>query len=158
MDVSDEEALGLIGGHVPRVERGRLREHGHELLKQAVDAAADDCHGGQAGREPLVAEGGGPARERDSSDSEQHGQSASQWAMLFQPKATPITLRVRASGEKLSGGKGDLGIRCFVYGEPYREELHRQRIAEVAERLRLEVRALAARRSSTSRKLRLNRW
>jgi dCMP deaminase len=34
------------------------------------------------------------------------------------------------------------GIQRFLFGEPYREELHRERIGEVAERLGLEVRSL----------------
>jgi len=38
--------------------------------------------------------------------------SAEQWAMLFQAKPTEVTLRVRASGEGLTGGKDAIGVRC----------------------------------------------
>jgi dCMP deaminase len=34
------------------------------------------------------------------------------------------------------------GITCFVYGQPYREDEHRERILQVATNLNLEVRAL----------------
>lgn len=38
-------------------------------------------------------------------------QSVWQWAMLFQPEAAPVTLRVRAAGENLAG-KGPLRVRA----------------------------------------------
>jgi hypothetical protein len=63
---------------------------GGHYLREAVD-----------GKNTLVFRGAGKG-----------AQSASQWAMFFQPKATPIKLHVRASGDKLAGGKGAIGIRC----------------------------------------------
>ena len=38
--------------------------------------------------------------------------SASQWAMLFQQKAAPVVLRVRAAAEGLKGPPGQIGVRC----------------------------------------------
>jgi hypothetical protein len=38
-------------------------------------------------------------------------QRAWQWAMLFQPRPAPVTLRVRAAGEDLAG-EGRLGVAC----------------------------------------------
>ncbi len=52
------------------------------------------------GKTNLVFEGDGNA------------QSTSQWAMLFQPSAEQIKLRVRASGQDLVGAKGSIGVRC----------------------------------------------
>jgi len=37
---------------------------------------------------------------------------ATQWVMPFQPKPAKMTLRVRAKGEGLVGGKGTIGVRC----------------------------------------------
>lgn len=42
---------------------------------------------------------------------ERGAQSAWQWAMLFQPEAAPVTLRVRAAGEDIAG-EGNLRIRA----------------------------------------------
>ena len=38
--------------------------------------------------------------------------SASQWAMLFQQKAAPVVLRVRAAAEGLKGPADQIGVRC----------------------------------------------
>jgi hypothetical protein len=37
---------------------------------------------------------------------------AAQWAMLFQGRPSGLTLRVRAAGEDLVGGKGAVGVEC----------------------------------------------
>lgn len=44
--------------------------------------------------------------------TEGKGYTAQQWAMLFQPAAETVTLKVRASGENLEGKAGQIGVSC----------------------------------------------
>ena len=61
------------------------------------------ARGTQDGRPHLALAGNGKGRP-----------CAAQWAMLFQPDPAPVTLRVRASADKLQGKKGCAAIRCRI--------------------------------------------
>ncbi len=97
-------------------------------LEQAVETVARGARMREVDREkPPIAVQWRP-RGR-TYEREQHGdrnllvfagdgksaQSCSQWAMLFQQRPAPVTLRVRASGENLSGrAQENLGVRCRI--------------------------------------------